>query len=165
MTPMYHGYWRNLPSTFGEHILHLWHLRLLTDEIRLSRVGDNRHVMTYIIGSGRSFNMVLNYADHSNPADWSEDKETLLKDMRKEFEGWDPVYVDLHCLLSLSSIKCKNNNNQSRLSKIIHMIDRTMKWPLYSGSVMRRWVSGKLVVLGDAAHAMVPYMSQGNILQ
>ncbi|CAI7584082.1 unnamed protein product [Penicillium manginii] len=26
---------------------------------------------------------------------------------------------------------------------------------------MRRSVSGKLVVLGDAAHAMVPYMSQG----
>lgn len=30
---------------------------------------------------------------------------------------------------------------------------------------MRRWVSGKLVVLGDAAHAMVPYMSQGKNYQ
>ncbi|KAJ5691803.1 hypothetical protein N7462_001226 [Penicillium macrosclerotiorum] len=26
---------------------------------------------------------------------------------------------------------------------------------------MNRWISGKLVVLGDAAHAMLPYMSQG----
>lgn len=41
------------------------------------------------------------------------------------------------------------------------MIGNTMKWPLYSSSIMRRSVSGKLVVLGDAAHAMVPYMSQG----
>lgn len=48
-----------------------------------------------------------------------------------------------------------------RLSKIINMIDKTLKWPLFSGSIMNRWISGKLVVLGDAAHAMLPYMSQG----
>jgi salicylate hydroxylase len=41
------------------------------------------------------------------------------------------------------------------------MIDKTLKWPLFSGSIMNRWISGKLVVLGDAAHAMLPYMSQG----
>lgn len=38
-----------------------------------------------------------------------------------------------------------------------------MKWPLLSGSPVRRWLapSGKLLIIGDAAHAMVPYMSQG----
>lgn len=44
------------------------------------------------------------------------------------------------------------------------MIDKTIKWPLVSGSPrIPRWVSksGKLLMLGDAAHAMVPYMSQG----
>lgn len=41
------------------------------------------------------------------------------------------------------------------------MIDKTLKWPLLSGSILERWVSGKLVILGDAAHAMLPYMSQG----
>lgn len=32
-----------------------------------------------------------------------------------------------------------------------------------SGAALEKWVSpsGKLVILGDAAHAMVPYMSQG----
>lgn len=49
------------------------------------------------------------------------------------------------------------------LTKIISMIKKTLKWPLVSGRALRRWVSdsGKLLILGDAAHAMVPYMSQG----
>src|SRR4051812_9075987 len=43
------------------------------------------------------------------------------------------------------------------------MIDRTLKWPMYTSKPLDRWVSnsGKLVILGDAAHVMVPYMSQG----
>lgn len=44
------------------------------------------------------------------------------------------------------------------------MIGKTLKWPLFSGSIMDRWISGKLIVLGDAAHAMLPYMSQGTFL-
>lgn len=44
------------------------------------------------------------------------------------------------------------------------MIDRTLKWPMFTSNPLDRWVSksGKLVILGDAAHVMVPYMSQGN---
>jgi salicylate hydroxylase len=51
----------------------------------------------------------------------------------------------------------------SRLTKIINMIEKTSKWPLMTGNTIDRWVSksGRLLMLGDAAHAMVPYMSQG----
>jgi salicylate hydroxylase len=44
------------------------------------------------------------------------------------------------------------------------MIDKTIKWPLLSGDPsIPSWISqsGKVIMLGDAAHAMVPYMSQG----
>lgn len=41
------------------------------------------------------------------------------------------------------------------------MVEHTQKWPMYSGSRLKRWVSGKFLVLGDAAHTMLPYMSQG----
>lgn len=123
---------------------------------RCFRLGDNRHVMTYIISTGKSFNVVLNHEDLSDPADWRQDKDWRLSNMRKDFEGWDPVYAQWFRYFSLYAADIQN-----RLSKIIGMIDKTMKWPLYSSSIMRRWVSGKLVVLGDAAHAMVPYMSQG----
>ncbi len=50
-----------------------------------------------------------------------------------------------------------------RLTKIIDLIKETVKWPLLSGAHLPTWVSKsqKLVLLGDSAHAMVPYMSQG----
>lgn len=49
----------------------------------------------------------------------------------------------------------------TRLEKIIGMIQNTIKWPLVSGTPLSRWTTGRLVILGDAAHAMLPYMSQG----
>lgn len=43
------------------------------------------------------------------------------------------------------------------------MVDSCMKWPLMSGSELPTWIapSQNLALMGDAAHAMVPYMSQG----
>lgn len=101
-------------------------------------IGENRHVMTYTIAAGKSFNMVLSHVDKTDPATWKP--ETAVADMRKEFSGWD-----------------------RRLVKIINMIESTLKWPLLSGPVLSTWVTpnNKLVIIGDAAHAMVPYMSQG----
>ncbi|KAL2817024.1 hypothetical protein BDW59DRAFT_182366 [Aspergillus cavernicola] len=99
-------------------------------------IGDSRHVMTYTIGAGKEFNMVLSHPDSSDPSTW--DGQTALEDMKAEFQGWDPV-----------------------LTKIISMAEKSIKWPLLSGSLLKRWTRGKLVILGDAAHAMLPYMSQG----
>jgi salicylate hydroxylase len=43
------------------------------------------------------------------------------------------------------------------------MIDKTIKWPLLTVPPLQSWISpsSKVLILGDAAHAMVPYMSQG----
>jgi salicylate hydroxylase len=50
-----------------------------------------------------------------------------------------------------------------RLLKIMGLIENALKWPLIGNNTLDSWVapSARLVVLGDAAHAMVPYMSQG----
>ncbi|KAL6917090.1 hypothetical protein FSHL1_008255 [Fusarium sambucinum] len=101
-------------------------------------IGEDRHVMTYSIAGGNSFNMVLSHVDHSSPSTWNA--ECALQDMRDSFHNWDP-----------------------KLVKVINMIEHTIKWPLMNGPRLQTWVSKsqKLLVLGDAAHAMVPYMSQG----
>jgi salicylate hydroxylase len=101
-------------------------------------IGEDRHVMSYTIAAGKSFNMVLSHVDSTDPSTWKP--ENAIDDMRAYFAGWDP-----------------------RLTKIINMIDHTMKWPLLSGKPLNTWVapSNKVLIMGDAAHAMVPYMSQG----
>ena len=50
-----------------------------------------------------------------------------------------------------------------RLVKVIDLIEKTLKWPLLSGVPLERWVStsGKVLIMGDAAHPMLPYMSEG----
>jgi salicylate hydroxylase len=94
--------------------------------------------MTYTIANNKSFNMVLSHPEDSDPSTWTQ--TNVIEDMKQHFENWDP-----------------------RLVKVISMIRTTLKWPLLSGKPLRRWISssGKLVILGDAAHAMVPYMSEG----
>jgi salicylate hydroxylase len=101
-------------------------------------IGEDRHVMSYTIAAGKSFNMVLSHVDPTPPSTWKP--ENAIKDMREYFAGWDP-----------------------RLTKIISLIDNTLKWPLLSAPKLPKWIadSNKVLIMGDAAHAMVPYMSQG----
>ena len=80
--------------------LHLW-------------IGDMRHVMTYTIAAGKSFNMVLSHPDRSDSSTWNQ--KTALSDMRNHFKGWD-----------------------RKLTKIIDMISTTLKWPLISGAALDR---------------------------
>ncbi|KAH7191708.1 uncharacterized protein B0J16DRAFT_393636 [Fusarium flagelliforme] len=101
-------------------------------------IGEDRHVMTYCIAGGDSFNMVLSHIDHSLPSTWNA--ANALQEMRQSFRDWDP-----------------------RLVSLINKIKQTVKWPLVTGARLPTWISKsqKLLILGDAAHAMVPYMSQG----
>ncbi|CAN9305919.1 unnamed protein product [Alternaria alternata] len=101
-------------------------------------IGENRHVMTYAIAAGEAFNMVLSHIDRSDPATWTG--KFTKEDIQHEFGGWD-----------------------SGLTKIISLIDDCLKWPLKVGQQLRSWTapSNKLIIMGDAAHAMLPYMSQG----
>lgn len=43
------------------------------------------------------------------------------------------------------------------------MIEHALKWPSMSGRSLSNWIamSNRLLIIGDAAHAMFPYMSQG----
>ncbi|KAL1615703.1 hypothetical protein SLS54_008833 [Diplodia seriata] len=49
------------------------------------------------------------------------------------------------------------------VTKLISLIDKTLKWPMMAGQSLERWVSesNKVVIIGDAAHAMLPFMGQG----
>ncbi|KAK5674170.1 hypothetical protein LTR17_027815, partial [Elasticomyces elasticus] len=50
-------------------------------------IGDQRHVMSYLVAGGQSLNMVLSHPEKSNPATWKTD--SVLADMKAQFNGWD----------------------------------------------------------------------------
>lgn len=52
--------------------------------------------MTYTIGAGKSFNMVLSHPDDSDPSTW--DQQNTLSEMRCEFQGWDSRYESMNIL-------------------------------------------------------------------
>ncbi len=59
-------------------------------------------------------------------------------DMVREFVGWD-----------------------GRLQQLIAAATDTKRWALYDRSPLERWTSGRISLLGDAAHAMLPFFGQG----
>jgi salicylate hydroxylase len=44
---------------------------------------------------------------------------------------------------------------------IIGAADRTHRWALYDREPLPRWSTGHATLLGDAAHAMLPFLAQG----
>jgi salicylate hydroxylase len=112
--------------------------------------------MTYTIAAGESFNMVLSHVDHSDPATWVN--KLFKEEVKNEYDGWDPRYGNLPPLSAVMA-----NHGVLRLTKIISLIDKCLKWPLKVSRPLKTWTSpsSRLIVVGDAAHAMLPYMSQG----
>jgi salicylate hydroxylase len=63
-----------------------------------------------------------------------------LKDAHAAFAGWHP-----------------------QVHAIIDAVDETYKWALHDRNPLPRWSEGRVTLLGDACHAMLPYMAQGAV--
>ena len=44
---------------------------------------------------------------------------------------------------------------------ILGAVDETFIWALFDRQPMERWSRGRVTLLGDACHAMLPFMAQG----
>lgn len=86
--------------------------------------------------------MVLSHPEDADQ-EVSKNPTEVIKEMTAHFLGWD-----------------------NRLTKLISLIHTTSKWPLNNLPSIPTYIhqSCKLLLLGDSAHATLPYMSQGAAL-
>ena len=93
--------------------------------------------MAYPIRQGTLYNFVMCHP--GSVAVGKQNEPADLDDMRTKYKTWDPV-----------------------LTRIINKVPQCLKWQNAEIEKIETWIStsGKVVLMGDAAHAMVPYMAQ-----
>lgn len=100
-------------------------------------LGPGRHFVHYPISGGRLVNVVaIVPAGSWRIESWTADGE--IADLCAEFAGWD-----------------------ERVQRLIVSAGSTKRWALYDRNPLDRWAVGRIGLLGDAAHAMLPFFAQG----
>ena len=100
-------------------------------------LGPGRHFVHYPVSGGRMVNVVaIVPAGEWRTESWTA--EGSVEDLAREFDGWD-----------------------ARLRQLIAAATHTKRWALYDRVPLERWTAGRITLLGDAAHAMLPYFGQG----
>lgn len=69
-------------------------------------------------------------------------------------ESWDET-------ADLDELKASLVGSNPRLAELVDAIDRAFVTGLYDRDPLQRWTSGRATLLGDSAHAMLPYLAQG----
>ena len=113
----------------------LRHLRLeRTNQIWM---GPNAHFVHYFVAAGRLVNFVaVTEADSWLGESWVDRGE--VSDALAAFAGW-----------------------HDQVLSIIGAVDETYKWALFDRTPLQRWSVGRVTLLGDSCHPMLPFMGQG----
>jgi salicylate hydroxylase len=100
-------------------------------------IGPSGSVSVYPVRRGELMNFVgLIERDDWRVESWIE--EGSRDEAARDFPGW---HEDIHT--------------------IIRNIDKPFKWALFRREPLPQWTKGRVSLLGDACHAMVPYLGQG----
>jgi salicylate hydroxylase len=100
-------------------------------------MGPNAHLVAYPISNGRQINVVAVVPGTWNRPGWSVAGEA--RDIKSTFaENWPAT---------------------ARM--LVNAVDDWRRWALFTVPDLEAWSDGAVALLGDAAHAMLPFAAQG----
>jgi salicylate hydroxylase len=102
-------------------------------------MGPGGHIVQYFVASRQLVNIVCVIEQDTWTGESWTDKGDVA-DVLQAFEGWS-----------------------NEVLALLGSMDETYKWALFDRPPLERWTAGRVALLGDSCHAMLPFMAQGAV--